>query len=121
MRIFKDRSFHDWVNEIGIDNETLKKAANEISKGLYDASLGGSLYKKRIKYGNRGKSGGVRTVIAFKTNKNMFFMYGFAKNKKATITKKEQYSLKKLGNFYLSCNDIQLANAVRSEILIEVK
>lgn len=34
--------------------------------GLIDTDLGGDIYKKRIAIGNKGKSAGVRTIVATK-------------------------------------------------------
>ena len=38
--------------------------------GLYEADLGGNVYKKRVAVGNRGKSHGARTIVATNFNKN---------------------------------------------------
>ena len=53
------------------------------------------LYKKRIAFGGKGKSGGLRTIIALRQEDKMFFVYGFAKNKLENITLKEIAALKK--------------------------
>ncbi|MFZ2485630.1 MAG: type II toxin-antitoxin system RelE/ParE family toxin [Candidatus Rickettsiella isopodorum] len=50
--------------------------------------MGGSVYKKRISIGNRGKSSGSRTLVAFKLNNKAFFIYEFAKNKRSNITQR---------------------------------
>lgn len=38
--------------------------ADEMERGLIDADLGGHVVKKRVAIGGRGKSGGVRTLLA---------------------------------------------------------
>lgn len=48
MRIFKNKAFHRWSKEIGFSNNRLKEAVNEINKGLYEANLGGNIFKKRV-------------------------------------------------------------------------
>ncbi len=65
MRVFKTRSFYRWAKEQKLKDEVLRKAVQEIEEGLYEANLGGSVYKKRISIGNRGKSSGSRTLDAF--------------------------------------------------------
>ncbi|STX52141.1 Uncharacterized protein conserved in bacteria [Legionella busanensis] len=65
-----------------------------MNKGLFDANLGGNVYKKRIPLDNKGKRGGARTIVAFRFNNKAFFIYSFAKNKKANITDKELKALK---------------------------
>lgn len=48
---------------------------------LYEANLGGDVYKKRVAHNNKGKRGGARTLVTFKKGNNTFFMYGFANSK----------------------------------------
>ena len=48
-----------------------------MNQGGYEANLGSNFYKKRISVGHKGKSGGVRTILAFKVNDKAFFMYAF--------------------------------------------
>ena len=85
MRIFKNNFFDKWARSIDLKDKTLKTAVDEIAAGLYDANLGGCLFKKRIGLKGKGKSGGIRTIIAFKKEDKAFFIYGFAKNEKANI------------------------------------
>lgn len=47
--------------------------------GVYEASFGGGVYKKRIPLG-AGKSSGARAVVAFKSDKHLFFVNGYAKS-----------------------------------------
>lgn len=87
MRLFKIRTFSRWASKEGLGNEALKVAVNEMDNGLIDADLGGHVFKNRIAIAGRGKSGGVRTLLAYKVGKKAFFVYGFAKNTKAKIKK----------------------------------
>src|SRR3989338_4597375 len=55
------------------NKENLINAIDEITRGLFDANLGGHIYKKRISIGSKGKRGGARTIIAYKAhNKSLF-------------------------------------------------
>jgi len=120
MRIFKNIFFNRWSEKIGLENETLKIAIDEISAGLYEANLGGHLFKKRIGLKGKGKRGGVRTIIAFKKEDKAFFMYGFAKNKKANIDEAEEKIYKKLAILLLSYSDDTIDSAIKNKELIEV-
>ncbi len=91
-----------------------------MERGLNDADLGGHVYKKRIALQKRGKSGGARTIIAFKLENKAFFMYGFAKNKRANVSMKELKALKLLATHLLSYDDKRLTRALRVNELIEV-
>jgi hypothetical protein len=73
-----------------------------MEQGLIDADLGGHVYKKRVGIKGRGKSGGVRTLIAFQLEERAFFMYGFAKNKRDNIEDNELEALKLLAKKLLN-------------------
>ena len=81
MRIFKTRWFQQWAKQQGLADEVLLNAVREMEQGLVDAVLGGSVYKKRVPIQGRGKRGGARTLLAFRTEERAFFLFGFTKNK----------------------------------------
>jgi hypothetical protein len=91
-----------------------------MNSGLYDANLGGNIYKKRIPLHNKGKSGGARTILAFKINNKAFFIYSFAKSKQDNISDKELKALKKLAKVYLGLTDTEIIEAIRIGSLIKV-
>ena len=76
MRIFKTKLFSKWARNEEISDESLRKAVCEMEEGLVDANLGGSVYKKRIALNDRGKSGGVRTLLAYKMEDKAFLFMG---------------------------------------------
>jgi len=121
MRIFKNKAFHRWIKEVGLSDSQLKNAVIEICNGLYEANLGGNIFKKRIALAARGKSSGVRTVVGFKLGKIVFFVYGFAKNDRSNISEQEEKVLKNLVKFFFSLDEKELTKAVDIGELIEVK
>jgi len=72
----------------------LAEAVEEITQGLTGDSLGGNVYKKRIKMPGRGKRGGARTLIAYKAREKVFFTFGFAKNERENIDTNELKAIK---------------------------
>lgn len=96
-------------------------AVAEIGQGLVDANLGGYVAKKRVALGGRGKSGGVRTLLAFKIRDKAFFLYGFAKNQQSNITDKALKALKLLAAKLLAYDSRQVATAIAAQELFEVK
>jgi hypothetical protein len=120
MRIFKNKVFHRWAKGVGLSDNELKEAVKEISNGLYEANLGGNIFKKRIALDGRGKSAGARTIVAFKTEKHGFFIYGYEKNVRSTISEQEEIALKKLAKLYFSFSDERLAQAIHVGELFEV-
>lgn len=120
MRIFKTKAFHRWAIDEKLSDAVLSNAVHEIEHGLYEANLGGSVYKKRLSIGSQGKRGGARTIIAFKLHHKAFFVYGYAKNKRDNITSKEKNALKELAKVYFDYDDRQINQAVQKSELIEV-
>ncbi len=120
MRIFKTRLFHRWAIDIKLADEALNNAVSEMERGLIAANLGGHVYKKRVALQSRGKSGGVRTIIAYRVEDKVFFMYGFAKNTRANINSDELKAFKKMANELLSHHDAVLDKAIKEGKLFEV-
>lgn len=120
MDIYKIIAFSEWADEYKVSDKILLDAITEMNNGLYDANLGGNVYKKRIPLDNKGKRGGARTIIAFKYNDKAFFIYSFAKNKQDNISEKELKALKKLAKLYFGLSDKEIIEALRVGNLIKV-
>lgn len=119
MRLFKTRWFHRWAAKEGLSDAALRDAAAELAQGLADA-LGGYVYKKRIALPGRGKRGGTRTLLAYRSGHVMFFMYGFPKNERANIDSDELKALRLLARELLSYSEQGLAKAIEAGELVEV-
>jgi hypothetical protein len=91
-----------------------------MSEGLYDAELGGGLFKKRIARPGQGKRGVYRTLIASNKGDKWFFVFGFPKNERSNIDKGEEEALKRLATELLSLNPEALEIARQDNELIEV-
>ena len=120
MRILKNKAFNKWAAKEGLSDHALRVAVDEIARGLIDADLGGHVVKKRVAVGGRGKSGGARTLLAYKVNDKAFFVYGFAKNARANISIDELKALKHLAKELLNYSDKGLTEAIEYGELIEV-
>ena len=121
MQIFQTKWFAHWADKEGLSPQVLCAAVAEISRGLVDANLSGHVVKKRVALGGRGKSGGVRTLLAYKLNDKAFFLYGFAKNQQSNITDKELKALKLLAAKLLAYDSRQLAVAITAQELYEIR
>ncbi len=121
MRIFKNKAFNKWARGIGLMADNLRGAAEEMATGNTGSSLGGKVFKKRIALSGRGKSGSTRAIIGFELDGNIFFIYGYAKNERATITQTEKTALQKIAKTYLAYTDKELDKAVSNKVLIEIK
>lgn len=120
MRLYKTKLFDKWADELRISKILLLETALEITNGLIDVDLGGFLYKKRINIANKGKRGGARVILTYKEADRIIFLYGFAKNEKDNIAKKEKEALKKLATFYLGLDQQEFNKAIIAKELIEV-
>lgn len=120
MKIFKNKMFYKWAKSEGLPDSALIKAVKDISQGLMNANLGGNLIKKRIAKDGRGKSGGFRTVIAFKNKYRAFYIYGFAKNQCNDISDREEKALKKLAHYLLQASEEELTDMIANNDLYEV-
>lgn len=95
-------------------------AVEEIERGLIDADLGGSVLKKRIARAGGGKSGGFRTVLAFRSGDRTVFLFGFAKKDQENISSSELSSLKEAAELYLGLTDEQIDTALDAGALEEI-
>jgi hypothetical protein len=120
-RIFKTKIFARWLKSSELTDRDLVGAVMEISKGLYDADLGCNLFKKRIAIGNRGKSHGVRTIVATKLSSHWFFIFGFEKNERANINNVELAYLQKTAKALLESTTSKIEKLLNDKVLIEVK
>lgn len=120
MRIFKNKPFARFARKARIADHDLRKAIDDIGRGLVDADLGGGVIKQRIARPGGGKSGGFRTIILFKAHERAFFVRGFAKNELDNIRDDELAALKILAATVLAYDDAALALALAEGILTEV-
>jgi hypothetical protein len=105
-----------------LTDDALKKAIAEVEQGLVNAVLGGNLIKKRVAVGNRGKSGGLRTILAYKGDDGIIFcIYAFAKNQKENIDAKELEALKIFGKRLFAMGNKERQSAITANELFEVK
>jgi hypothetical protein len=121
MRAFSTKQFDSWAKREGLTELVLAQAVREITNGLLGDNLGGYVYKKRIKLPGRGKSGGARTLIAYRANEKVFFTFGFAKNERENIDSNELKAIKALAAELLAYTNDQLEDAIEAGALKEIK
>jgi len=121
MRIFRTRAFSRLEVARELSDADLRAAVAEMDNGLWDANLGGQLYKKRVALKGHGKRSGARTLVVFKPGDGAFFVYGFSKKQRANITARENHALKRLASELFSSSDQQLEQALKRGALIEIQ
>ena len=121
MRLFKTQSLARDAKALGLTDEALEGAVIEIANGLIDARLGGNLIKKRISIGSKGKRGGLRSLIVYKSPKeNIFCVYLFAKNETENISRRQLKQLKALATTLLALEERGMQKVLAKEEIIEV-
>jgi len=121
LRVLKNRGFSRAARKDGLTDRALCGAVAEIEAGLIDTRLGGSLLKKRIAKGGRGKSGGFRAIVAYRQNNRLVFLYVFGKNQRDNITEQERVALSEIGDEYMQLPPEKLDELVAKGTLIEVE
>jgi hypothetical protein len=120
MAVYKTKWFHRWAHKQGLTTPSLCAAVAEMADGLYEANLGGGLFKKRIARPGEGKSGGFRTLVATKMEDRWFFVFGFPKSARSNIDKDEEEALKRLAAHLLGLTSNALTLALEAQEIIEV-
>ena len=94
-RIFKNKPFARFARKNGILDSDLCAAVRDANRGLIAADLGGGVIKQRIARKGAGKSGGFRTIVAFRVRDLAVFIHGFAKNEADNIRADELAALQR--------------------------
>ena len=119
-RAFATKHFAKWMRKNGVQNDDLRIAYQEMSKGLVDADLGGDVFKKRIGLSGSGKRSGARIIIATQFLSHWFFIYGFAKNEKSNVSKDELLYLQEVAKRLLALKDKEIDIAISADELKEI-
>ena len=120
MRIFKYKWFHRFARKEDITDSELKEIVKQLENGQFYADLGGSVYKMELARKGKGKHGGLRTIVVFKSEFRTFFIYGFPKSKIDNISEKDLKGYKGQARDILSMTDDQINHWLRSHNLIEI-
>ena len=107
-RVLKTKTFARWMKKTDLTDKALCDAVDEMQQGLIDADLGGNLYKKRVGIANRGKRGGVRTLLATNLGNRWFFMFGYEKNDKESLSSEDKAVALGLSQTFLGLSEADL-------------
>ena len=120
MRVFTTKEFSRFARKSCIGDDHLCEAIDRAQRGLIDADLGGGVIKQRVARLGQGRSGGYRTIIAFRSADRSVFMYGFAKSGQANLTAGELAVYKTLAVVFLGASAKELDGLLDSGELNEV-
>lgn len=112
--------FRRWMRKTELSDAALCKAVAEMDQGLIDADLGGGVMRKRVPLPGRRKSGGARTLVATNKGDRWFFLYGFAKNQRDSVSADELEALQRLAADLLRLSPADLAAQLEAGALQEI-
>jgi hypothetical protein len=104
MRVFVTKAFNRFARSEHISADRLQEAVGRAGRALIDADLGGGLIKQRVARPGQGRSGGYRTVIAFRWLDRAVFLHGFAKSERDNIKDADLARLKRLAGIFLNAS-----------------
>ncbi len=120
MRIFKTKWLVRYARRERIADSSLREAVERAGRGLIDVDLGGGIIKQRVARSGQGRSGGYRTLIAYRAGTRAVFLYAFAKNERENIDRDELLTFREIGAAWLGADTRQLAQALEDGNLQEV-
>ena len=120
MRLYKLKAFARFQRRERIADKALGKAVRSAEDGLVDADLGGGLIKQRVARPGQGKSGGFRTIIAYRRGDRAVFLFGFAKSERENLDDDELAYWQQVGRAYLALDEDGIEAAIAADELMEV-
>jgi len=119
VNIYKTKLFANFARRERIVDASLCDAIERAGRGLVDADLGGGVIKQRVARRGQGRSGGYRTLIAYRFGDFAVFLFGFAKNERGNIDDRELDVLQSTARQWFD-DDSRIKRDVQAGILIEV-
>jgi hypothetical protein len=120
LRIFKTKTFAKFTRQNGIDDFSLVTAVKRAVDGSIDADLGGHVIKQRVARPGKGKRGGFRMLIGFRSDLSIF-LFGFAKNERDNIDDGQLKTLREIVASWFDADEKKIAQALNDGTLIEVQ
>lgn len=120
MRIFKTKPFARFATKEGITDAVLREAIRRAEAGLIAADLGGGVLKQRLARQGQGKSGGYRSIVLFRRGARAFFVYGFAKNERDNIDRRELRAFRFLAAEMLALDDKAIELSMKNGTITEL-
>ena len=120
MRVLKTKEFMRFARKERVNDESLCDASRRAQAGLIDADLGAGLIKQRVARPGQGRSGGYRTLMAFRSTYRTVFVYGFAKSERENIGVDELDFWRRVSTSFLKMNEATLVALIERNELNEV-
>lgn len=106
------REFARLARRSGLTDEGASEAVDRAEEGKIDADQCGGLIKQRVALPGKGRSGGFRTIIAYRKGERAIFLHMFAKARQANVGKAELEIFQKLAKAYDALDEAELDELV---------
>jgi len=120
VQIFATKWFAKFARREGISDATLREVIERAERGSVDADLGGGLIKQRVARKGKGRSGGYRTIIAYRRARRAVFLFGFAKSTRENIEPDDLATARQTASLWLAADDVRIGQAIAEGELAEV-
>jgi hypothetical protein len=120
LRVFATKSFRRFQRRERIEERALREAIDRAEGGTVDANLGAGLIKQRVARKGAGRSGGYRTIIAYRAERRAVFRYGFAKGGRANIGAADLRDLADYGVILLRLDEAEIGLLIAENELEEI-
>ena len=112
--VYKTKTFARFAKQARILDADLWNSALLANQGVMDADLGGGVIKQRIARAGEGKSGGSRTILAFRSGDRAVYVFGFEKKDLDNIDARQLKTLRALAKLILGYNPDQMKKQIKS-------
>ncbi len=120
MRVLGTKEFCRFARKEGITDAALLDAAKRAERGLVDADLGGGLIKQRVPRRGQGRSGGYRTLMAYRMGDRIVFLYGFAKSEMDNVRPDVQVYWQQVAAHLLQMDDREMRSLIATREIMEI-
>jgi hypothetical protein len=107
------KEFARLARRSGLPDDGLLDAIDRAEDGKIDADLGGGLIKQRVARPGQGRSGGFRTIVAYRRGERAIFLHMFEKARQANLSKVELEVYQDLAQTFGLLDEAQLDELVR--------
>ena len=121
MQVFQTRRFARFARNELIADSSLREAIARAERGLIDADLGGGLIKQRVARPGKGRSGGYRVIVAYRSSARAVFLLGFAKSERENIGPDELVLLRDLAGNWLGADAVRIRKEIEAGNLQEIE
>lgn len=108
------KEFARLARRSGLPDNGLLEAIDRAEDGIIDADLGSGLIKQRVARPGKGRSGGFRTILAYRRGKRAVFLHMFAKARQANLSPVELETYQDLAKALDLLGDAQLDELVQA-------